>query len=460
MSAGARCPAPALDVREVTVDLQPAGRVWPEMIRSRWASRAMRTETRRFREQLGLPTDAPIIATGHQPTMWHAGILAKYEAADIAARSVGAHVVWLVADQDAVDPFQVRAPVLDAAGALTATTVRLGPAPPAGVAAAMLPASSTRPTINRTVAAPSVGDGLDQIIRAYADHQTAPNAAAQAGLATADLLGELGLRGQLLFATRLAATDLFTSLVEQMREDPDGFVRAYNAAVACRPHAGVSPLEISEVNHRYELPLWRIQPGVARQRIFEEDLDSVPASELAPRALLMTALLRMAGCELFIHGVGGALYDRVTEDWIKGWLGEDLAPATLTTATLRLPLASTAPSERDIERAFWLAHRARHDPSILGLDELARRKRSDVDRIESMRAAGEDPAGVFQQMQRRLRAYRAEHAQRLTSLDERAIELARRGAEREIARDRTWAFALHDRESLGAVRAAIARAFA
>jgi len=459
MNDGARCSAPTLTGAVPEIDIRPAGRSWTGLIGARWASHGLRAQTRRFREQLGLPTDQPIIATGHQPTMWHPGILSKYFAADSAARRVGGHVVWLVADQDAVDPFLVRLPVLDASGSLTTSPLSLGQAPLAGHAASMLPASDADPKINRTLALDSMSGGIERIVNAYKAHRDAPNAAVQAGEATADLLGELGLTGQILFATRLNTTELFASLVEQMREDPDRFVLTYNAAVASRPHAGVSMLDYSEVNHRHELPLWRIRPDEPRQRVFEEDLDSVPISELAPRALLMTALLRLAGCELFIHGAGGAEYDWITEEWIRNWLGVDLAPMTLTTATLRLPLESSAPTSQGVDHAVWAAQRARHDPALLGDQESAEIKQAYVDRIRSTRDAGENPSAVFQEMQRFLRAYRKQNETRLHGLDADAAELARRAGERAIAQDRTWAFALHDRASLGVLRDTIDRTF-
>jgi hypothetical protein len=429
------------------------------LIRARWATHGLRAETTRFRAQLGLPTDAPIVATGHQPTTWHAGILAKYFAAEAAASRVDGYALWLVADQDAVDPFELRLPAITADGALTTMIHRLGPAPRTGMPAATLPASGapTRPDFDAPVG--SVGHGADRIARAYHNHRNAPNAAAQSGEATAELLNELGLQGRLLYATRLASTDLFASLVALMRESPDGLARAYNGAVARRPHAGVAPLVHSEVNLRCELPLWRIRPGSARRRVFEEDLDSIPAGELAPRALLMTALLRMAGCELFIHGSGGAQYDLVTEDWIRAWLGVELAPATLMTATRRLPLDPSGPGGHDVQRAIWLAHHARHDPSALGDAESAAAKRRSVEQIRALREAGEDPLPRYHEMQAFLRRYRAQHAERLDRLAADARELAWRAAWRAVATDRTWAFALHERAALDDLREAVNNQF-
>ncbi len=459
MNDGARCSAPTLTGAVPEIDIRPAARSWASMINTRWASHGMRAQTRRFREQLGLPTDQPIVTTGHQPTMWHPGILSKYFAADSAARRVSGHVVWLVADQDAVDPFLVRLPVLDASGSLTTSQLRLGLAPLAGHAVSMLPASDADPLLNRTLALDSMSGGIERIVNAFKTHRDAPNAAVQAGEATADLLGDLGLKGQLLYATRLNTTDLFASLVEQIREDPDRFVLTYNAAVAIKPHAGVSMLDYSEINHRHELPLWRIRPDEPRQRVFEEDLDSVPISELAPRALLMTALLRLAGCELFIHGAGGAEYDWITEEWIRNWLGVEIAPMSLTSATLRLPLETSAPTSQGVDRAVWAAQHARHDPALLGDHESAEIKQAFVDRIRSMRDAGENPTAVFQEMQQLLRSYRKKNETSLQGLEADAAEVARRAGERAIAQDRTWAFALHEQASLKMLRDAIDRTF-
>ena len=55
-------------------------------------------------------------------------------------------------------------------------------------------------------------------------------------------------------------------------------------------------------------------------------VDAAPAEEaLAPRAFLMTAIARLACCDLFIHGTGGERYERVTEAWVARWLGLPLA---------------------------------------------------------------------------------------------------------------------------------------
>ena len=58
---------------------------------------------------------------------------------------------------------------------------------------------------------------------------------------------------------------------------------------------------------------------------------------LMPRALLLTALVRLGMCDLFIHGTGGLIYDRVTEQWFADWLGQaegSIAPMIGVTAAV------------------------------------------------------------------------------------------------------------------------------
>ena len=54
---------------------------------------------------------SPLIATGHQPWLWHPGILAKDLAAAEAARLTRGSWFHLVVDQDALDPYKLEVPL-------------------------------------------------------------------------------------------------------------------------------------------------------------------------------------------------------------------------------------------------------------------------------------------------------------------------------------------------------------
>ncbi|MEL7474492.1 MAG: hypothetical protein AAGK04_14340, partial [Planctomycetota bacterium] len=104
MSAACSDLAP-IDHAEATLD--PSPDAWSARLRSAPTHPLIR----RFREQLGLPTDRPIVMTGHQAEIWHAGILARFAAAHAAAQHTGAHLAFLAVDQDSNDPLPMRFPV-------------------------------------------------------------------------------------------------------------------------------------------------------------------------------------------------------------------------------------------------------------------------------------------------------------------------------------------------------------
>jgi hypothetical protein len=74
--------------------------------------------------------------------------------------------------------------------------------------------------------------------------------------------------------------------------------------------------------------------------------------KLRTRALITTMFARVMLGDLFVHGIGGAKYDQVTDAIIARFLGLE-APAYLTaTATLRLPIPHHPVSTDDATRAL------------------------------------------------------------------------------------------------------------
>jgi hypothetical protein len=418
-----------------------------------------------------------VILSGHQAQVWHPGILAKVIAMDAAARAAGANAAWLVVDQDDNDPWALRFPVRTAGGALAARTWR--PAGEAGARAEHVPTSrrpaaapAPLPTLaeGETYALPSVREGLEHTRAALAAHADTPNAAVQVARAVNDLLAPIVAPPPLLFATAISATDLFAEIVERMRRDPRRAVEAYNAAARAHPSARVAELRGGDDP---ELPLWRLAPGPGSPRTHVRQasrIANVPARELAPRALLMTGLLRWAGCDLFVHGTGGAGgagdadhegYDAITDAWLADWLGPDLgeglAPVALATATLRLPLGDDLPDPADIDRARWLAHRARHDPALLGDAPAASLKADLVARTDAARRRRDraEARRLYRELHALLETARTGHPAALADLESRAAESAAARHAAALAADRTWPFPLHPAEALRALARSI-----
>ena len=436
------------------ITMEPSGERWEGLIRAWWdVGDEARIAARRA---AGLAPDRPIVMTGHQAEMWHPGILAKFLAADGLACCLGGATAWLIADQDDNEGAVLSVPVRDERGVLGVERVWIGTEGAKGVPTGARSAASTeRAELKGRAALESVERGLGEIGAAVDGARGEPTLAKQIAAAL-QRLGSRWLREvPLVLATGLSESDTFRELVERMRADPEGAVRAYNAAASESLEAGVGGLEVS--GGRVELPLWRVRAGVARERVHADQLDTIPAPELAPRALLMTAIVRMALCDLFIHGTGGAAYDRVTERWIGAWLGRPLAPAVMATADVLLPLEEAEVEHADVARAVWRAHHARHDPGEVGLDALAREKKALVERIVAEKSAGRDPAPAFRALQEMLAKYRTDEGARLDAVEAEAGRLAQALASRHIAHDRAWAFPLHDPARIDALRDEVVR---
>ena len=447
-----------------SLTIEPPPAVW---VRALSRCTPATADQRRIREQLGLGTIDPIVMSGHQAEFWHPGILAKYFAMMAAAELVpDARAAWVVVDQDTNDPATIRYPKRAASAGLVRGTWHVpigsagGPLPevPTAHLAPLSPPRDLDLLVRELQpATEGVAGGIRRIAFLLHDEAKGTSAAEQVGAAVWAALRDITAPAPahsplLLFATRLNTTDLFAAWVQRMREDPGTCASAYNGAVAAHPHARIRPLEVAA--GRCELPLWRVQAGHARRRIFAEGLADIPREQLAPRALLMTALLRAGACDLFIHGLGGAVYDQVTEHWMAAWQpGVALAPTAVATATRLLRFSGDpAPSPQTIARAAWLAHSARHDPAVLGDTTAAEEKRLLVLNIARAREAGHHPRPLYLELHHLLESVRRRHSAALRTLDDEAAALRARRAEAGVAFDRAWPFPLYDAAQLKQLR--------
>lgn len=431
----------------------------------------MTETTRLFRSQLGLPTDRPIVMSGHQAALWHPGILAKHSAAAALAQTTGAHAAWLVVDQDTADPVSMTFPIRTPSGlarqswAMMNLPVRAGRIEsdiPTGYQPALavqaLPASAAQ------AALPCVRDGLEAIRERLNAYRAEPTLARQVGLAANDLasLGTVPAL-PLVFTSQISGTDLFQQVVDQMRQDPAGAAAMYAQCVSEHPEAKL------DTPRHGELPLWRIdeKTGWRRRSVSADQLSSVPYTSLAPKALLLTGLLRWAGCDVFIHGLGGAGadatggYDAVTQAWLIKWLGVTLAPTVLTTATMLLPLnLHEAVTAADIDKAQWQAHSAQHHPKLLGDAAAQAARDATVRELSALRLDRSHNARIqrlalYRSLHSTIAASRASNQSELVKFQQAAAVLATRRVDALLASDRTWAFPLHAESQRRSMKSAI-----
>lgn len=455
------------------VTLTPHGSAWSSLITRHAAARPPQAAA--FRAELGLPTDKPVVMSGHQAQWWHAGILAKQIALAAVCTQVngGGAGAWIVVDQDASDSLRLLYPSRPSQASSTALPSRghwqIGPEASAAqlradAAIADLPAfSPSQPPTD--VATPDAARALRAIADSAARWAHASSAAEQIARANAELCTTLLAPGEagaptLLFATRLSRTTAMRGLLEQMAADPAACVTAYNRAAAEAAGSGIAPLSHNPEKGRFELPLWQLSGTgrpAPRRRVFAHTLGDAPLDTLAPRGLMMTALLRWLGCDLFIHGQGGGAtgkeggYDKVTERWFKLWLNVDLAPSVVATATILLPFNDSVKllTEEDLRGAYRSRHEARHAPRTLN-DATAQQEK---DRLVAAIAAS-PPADraerhrLYRDLQSHLERYRAAHAADLSTLATAAEATAAELDRQSVLRERTWPWPLIPRPLL------------
>ena len=439
----------------------------------------------------------PVIMSGHQAGVWHPGILVKRLALEAAAEAFGAEPAWLIADQDEHAIGELTYPAKTGptkTGPNKTGPNKTGPnwavrtltlAPRSRVLAGTPTCSMPRlespadPTKHGPIDhGPIDHEGVQAIVR---EVLAAPGESAAEQMAAANdalLEKRLGLKPiQTIRGSELLQTPAGQELLERIAADPAACVKAYNAGVAAAPESRLRPLIVREAAGRHELPLWRIpkpkEPGRGEPRrpVFCAQLKDIDPAELAPRALLQTAIVRLQMADdqsgqrplssLFIHGTGGASYDRATDVWIAAWLPNSplLAPIAMATATLTLDLGVPMASEAERNRAVWRAHAARHNPGLVEDPGTADRKRRLVEQIAAAPRKSAERGRLYAEMHALLANHARTHETALRALASDAARLADLRRDAAVAEIRTWPWPLYPDEALFALRDAVRAAF-
>jgi len=336
-----------------------------------------------YAEHLHQPLPAPgtglIVMTGHQPTLYHPGVWFKNRVCHALAAEVGGSGWNVVVDNDVPKSLVFRVPggtpsrpevaqvALDHPAtllpfeALAITDVDQVRAFGDGVVAAM----SAWPV--QPLAAGGWRDGLARLRPGHtlADAVTLARRHVEQAWGTA--LCEAPV-------SALADGDAFQQFVAGLVMRARDLGHAYNGALAeyraqHRIRSDRNPLPDLHVDaDRCELPLWVWQAGRNRARLYltqsggvsqlladttpiarwrglsvEAVLDGLRQAarhgyRIRPRALMLTLFCRLFVADLFIHGIGGAAYDALTDRIAETFLGVRLPRFLTVSATLHMPV--------------------------------------------------------------------------------------------------------------------------
>jgi len=436
--------------------------------------------------------NVPIIATGHQPDFFHAGVWAKHIVADRLAKAVGGCAADLVVDHDAPKQTVLMVP-----------TIRDGRPHLVRVEYAehgfheafeFLPASTTSQAANLvSELRDALGSGFDSSMlptfaQAYqgGHHATWVDQAITARKAIEE---QMGIR----LIQRRTSDIWYGPFLGALLHGAEAFADAHNRALIDYQRAqGIkSPdrpvARLQSVDGAVETAMWIYRPGQARCRLFvanekdgmklfadgelvsriplarsqhcstlAEELDQIKPWVIRPRALTLTMWARLFWADLFIHGIGGAKYDRITDRLIRNFFGVEPPAMACVSATLHMPLprsgtdlAELSASDRCLRDIAFNPQRYVKHPAMASLVEqkeklIAESKRLRAERNPSRRAREQ----IFADIRSLNDAINALQPSRRTEMQTARDQLESAIAADRIANRREFFFAMHPRSDL------------
>ncbi len=458
--------------------------------------------------------EIPLVVDGHQPELFHPGVWAKNFAISRLATAAGGVALHLIVDNDASSQSSILAP----AGSREL---------PARVEIPFDDSQSLQPWEIRTVQNSRVFDSFaDRVTASMSAWQIKPliesawPAAVEqrrqgAGLADCLTAARVsierrwGIHNLELPMSRLCELPPFLALVaEIVRRLPD-FAGHYNAVLAeyrelngVRSRSHPVP-ELARDGDWWEAPFWVWREGALRRdrlwancseggiRLRDSQGEFLTAARctahckswlvdalsglgrrgirLRSRALTTTMFARLGLADLFIHGLGGAKYDEMTDALIARFFGIRAPQFMTVSATFHLPLGGAWPAS--VQQLGSLRHEyrdleqnpQRHLPAQVS--ESAQRLIEERTRLvqELHPESGETPAAASRGQRRkhyqRLRAINAELLENLDCVrvqSEMAVQQARRQlAANQVLGSREFSWTLFPEELLHAEYAAM-----
>jgi hypothetical protein len=406
----------------------------------------VRTWQRRW---LGHPAaDQPLVGTGHQSELYHPGVWVKNIAIDVAARKLGGVAMHFSVDTDSPKHLELRWP---GGGDMITDDPLRGEARWTGRLRS--PTAGHVQHLSTRMDNAATGWQHQPVARQFLDclEQLADqDVDLPAALANAHhrVDRELGLRHQSVVCSPMWRSTGYLVFAYDLLRRAGEFAAAYNRALAAfrREHGIRSPgrpmPDLSIDGEFCETPFWvdslkdgfRKRATVVRQGNlwtlrhedhafeFASPADGWAAAEslqtwlshhklrLSPRALTLTTFLRLCVVDQFVHGIGGGLYDQVTDTIIRDWFGMQPPAFSVATATMLFPAA--------VGRERVCLHCLRQEGRRIRQAVLGDRKRDWVARIAALPRLSPERTQLFFEMHREL-ARAAETSPQLAAWQDR-----------------------------------------
>ncbi len=433
--------------------------------------------------------DKPWILTGHQLEFYHAGVWAKVLAADALADRAHAVAFDLLVDHDVVDEFGFHVP--EQRGDQWSRPL-VAWSTPSGMPAEALPApdSAAFEKWDAELAAnPHTHTDSLAFFLASLKPQGQPTSYSRwLAAARAKFEAALNVHVHHVPTSLLCAGEAWQTFVRAWIDNAAEWIPIYNSHLAAyRQRQGIKnphhPMpDLAHDADTFELPFWIYKLGQPRQRLLIQKTSShiailhdalphkldqlvAPTSDLLirPRALALTMYARLFLADLFIHGIGGALYDQITDGIMAQLFHRAPAYACVSAAWL-LPLGIPLEGNDEIAALKSRRHHARHNPHLFldpftsmkpAITETIRERRHLIDQIaNSLAARRRDPvarqlrAAWFQQLHAKNISLHRTAPRILESIHHDLTQAQKANEQNKVLLHREYFFALHTMESL------------
>ncbi len=449
--------------------------------------------------------DSLWFVSGHQPTLTHAGVWVKNIAAAVLAEKHAGLGANLIVDQDVISTRSMAAPV-GPQGLPRISTVAFDE--PAGAR----PGEEAR--VGDLGLFRQFGETVTEVVQREWGYPPLVGSVWPAAVDEATRSGRLtralsavriglerrhGLNNAEMELSAISGTTAFLHFFRHIAIRAAEFREAYNRHLAeyrrvNRVRSTAHPVpDLAGAGEAHELPFWLYFEGdLHRRRLFverrggslalsdgERSIGSFSPEEspagsdsriqelrellccgvrLRPRALATTLFSRLLLADLFIHGIGGAKYDEMTDPLGTEFFGVEMPEYLTLTGTRWLPLGGGFPTalsdwraaQRDVRDARYNGEKFVNGEANLLVAEK-RRLVAELKALQGERRGGRAGRSRRREVARQLRAVEqglaAAAAHRMPELLARRQEFESQVEANRILRSREFAAVLHPLEA-------------
>ncbi|MDH3718421.1 MAG: hypothetical protein OES79_09910 [Planctomycetota bacterium] len=387
---------------------------------ARQARQELLTSAVTYTSSYGTPTlagatadpTAPLIMTGHQPQLFHPGVWCKNFAAARLAAQQGGVAVHLIIDSDVCKSRAVRVP----GGTVTQPVVRSVPLDEAARQHEGLSIPYEELAITDAATFDTFGHRASEVLKPLVKEPLLrdfwPQVVARRqqtdrlGLCLAQARHQLetdwGLTSLEVPQSRMCGLEAFHWFACHLLAQLPRLVDVYNTSLAeyrraNRIRSSAHPVPDLAMDQRWlEAPfwIWTVENPVRRRLFVQQQGDTLLLSDrgqvtvplpvaadqtaeaavaqlvdigragvkLRPRALVTTMFTRLLLCDLFIHGIGGAKYDQLTDLLIERFFGFPPPHFLTLSGTLRLPIPHARTTVDQLHELKQQLRRAEYHP--------------------------------------------------------------------------------------------------